>query len=188
MVKFNPAMIWDKEKEEELAGLLNRFASFIRAHIQKFNLQKYGLDPDDIAQEVRIKIWRILHDEKKISNQASYIRKIVDSSVIDHLRRLKRDEGILAQERLRKISEKANPYSASLYREDCLKDIIGKAVDSLRESRRKVVKLFLLNLTIEEISLIFNWSKHKTRNLLYRGLADLKKILKDKDLEYEHRR
>jgi DNA-directed RNA polymerase specialized sigma24 family protein len=40
-------------------------------------------------------------------------------------------------------------------------------------------------MTIEEISAYFNWSKDKTRNLLYRGLSDLKKILKKKDIDYE---
>ena len=62
------------------------------------------------------------------------------------------------------------------------KRIVDSALESLIDSRRKVVKLFLLNMTIEEISIFFNWSKNKTRNLLYRGLADLKKILKDMNL------
>ncbi|MFW6131169.1 MAG: hypothetical protein ACOC5F_01045, partial [Candidatus Aminicenantaceae bacterium] len=60
-------------------------------------------------------------------------------------------------------------------------------VNSLIESRRKVVKLFLLNMTIDEISTFLNWSKDKTRNLLYRGLSDLKKILKKEGIEYENK-
>jgi RNA polymerase sigma-70 factor (ECF subfamily) len=63
---------------------------------------------------------------------------------------------------------------------------VGKAVDGLIESRRRVVKLYLLNMSIEEISLYFHWSKDKTRNLLYRGLNDLKKILKEKNIDYEN--
>jgi RNA polymerase sigma-70 factor (ECF subfamily) len=55
------------------------------------------------------------------------------------------------------------------------------------ESRRKVIKLFLLDLTIAEISSSLNWSRDKTRNLLYRGLSDLKEKLKDKGVEYENR-
>jgi len=42
-----------------------------------------------------------------------------------------------------------------------------------------------LNMTIEEISIFLKWSKDKTRNLLYRGLSDLKKILREKGIEYE---
>ncbi len=65
--------------------------------------------------------------------------------------------------------------------------MIAQALDSILESRRKVVKLFLLNMTIDEIAALFDWSKDKTRNLLYRGLNDLKKILKEKGIEYENR-
>ena len=63
--------------------------------------------------------------------------------------------------------------------------MIGEAVESLMDSRRRVVKLFLLSMTLEEIAIFLNWSEAKTRNLLYRGLDDLKKILLEKGIEYE---
>jgi len=63
--------------------------------------------------------------------------------------------------------------------------MVGEAVESLMDSRRRVVKLFLLNMTLEEISIFLDWSEAKTRNLLYRGLDDLKKKLKEKGIEYE---
>lgn len=178
-------MNWNKNKEDEFKALLNRFAVLIKVQISKFNLQKFGLDPEDISQEIKIKIWKILHSEKEIKNYPSYIRKIINSSVIDLLRKWKREENIFIYERQRKVSESKKDYLADLLSEDCLRETIGEAVNSLIESRRKVVKLFLLSMTIEEISAYFNWSKDKTRNLLYRGLSDLKKILKKKDIDYE---
>jgi len=173
-------------KSEELAAILNRFALFIKAQIQKFDLQKSGIDPDDIAQEVRIKIWRILEDEKKIMNYASYIKRIIDSSVIDKIRKLKREEGIFNHEKQKLVSERHNYYRSEIILDKNLKKNIAQAVDSLLESRRKVVKLFLLNMTIDEIAIFFKWSKDKTRNLLYRGLADLKDALKEKGIDYEN--
>ncbi len=173
-------------KSKELEAILNRFTLFIKAQIQKFDLQKNGIDPDDIAQEVRIKIWKILEDEKKIMNYASYIKRIIDSSVIDKIRKLKREEGILNHEKQKLVSEHHNHYRTEIILDKNLKKIIAQSVDSLLESRRKVVKLFLLNMTIEEIAIFFKWSKDKTRNLLYRGLADLKDILKEKGIDYEN--
>jgi len=177
----------DEKKIKEFEGLIHRFSQFVKAHIQKFNVQKSGLDPDDILQEVKIKIWRILEDEKKIENYASYIRKIVDSSIIDQLRKLKREKGIFAYEKQRWISDQKNNYLTTLSPEINTKEIIGEAVNLLIETRRTVVKLYLLNMTIEEISAFLKWSKDKTRNLLYRGLSDLKKILKEKGIEYENK-
>jgi RNA polymerase sigma-70 factor (ECF subfamily) len=178
-------MDWDRKKEDELKSILDRFSGLIRVHIIKFNPQRFGLDPDDISQEIRIKIWRLIHHEKNIKNYASYIKKIVNSSVIDLLRKWKRDEGIMLLEKQKKVSEIKRDYPVALSLEENLRDTVAEAVDSLIESRRKVVRLHLLDMTIEEISAFYNWSTNKTRNLLYRGLADLKTILKNKDIDYE---
>jgi RNA polymerase sigma-70 factor (ECF subfamily) len=175
----------NEQKIKEFENLINRFSQFVKAHIQKFNVQKSGIDPDDIFQEVKIKIWKILEDEKKIENYASYIRKIVDSSIIDQLRKLKRERGIFTHEKQRCIFDQKSNYLAAISPEANAKEIIGQAVNLLIESRRTVVKLYLLNMTIEEISIFLKWSKDKTRNLLYRGLSDLKKMLREKGIEYE---
>ncbi len=175
----------DKAKIEEFTGVVEQFSQFIRSHIQRFEPQRKGIDPDDILQEVKIKIWNILTDEKKIENYASYIKKIVNSTFIDHLRRTRREELILFSEMQRKIAERRGTYKKERIDEKNYKNILGKSVDSLLDSRKKVVKLYLLNMTLEEISEYFNWSPHKTRNLLYRGLNDLKKILQEKGIEYE---
>ena len=177
----------DREKIKEFEAIIKRFSLFVKANIQKFNVQKSGIDPDDVAQEVEIKIWRLLEDEKKIKNYASYIKKIVNSSVIDQLRKLKRERGIFTYEKHKWVSEQKSNYITDVSRDINAKEIVGQAVDSLLESRRKVVKLFLLNMTIEEISTYLKWSNHKTRNLLYRGLSDIKNRLKEKGIEYENK-
>ena len=177
-----------KEIHKELQDkdvVIEDFSILIKANIQKFNIQKNGLDPDDITQEVKIKIWKLLNDEKKIKNYASYIRKIVNSSVTDHLRKLKREEGILDFERRKIISEIKSRYGSEITLDKDLKKMIAQSVDSLIESRKKVVKLFLLNMNIDEIAALFLWSRDKTRNLLYRGLNDLKKNLRKRSIEYE---
>lgn len=174
-----------REKINQFEILLRNFSNYIRMNIQKFHPQKNGLDPDDIFQEVKIKLWRILNDEKRIGNYSSYIKKIVDSTVIDHIRKCRREQGIFLLEKQKKISETKRRYEDEKSQSKPLYDKIGEAVDSLIESRKKVVKLYLLNMTIEEISILLNWSKDKTRNLLYRGLADLKRKLRETGIEYE---
>ena len=177
----------NNDKIKEFEAIINKFSRFVKANIQKFNVQKSGIDPDDISQEVKIKIWKILENEKNIKNYASYIRKVVDSSVIDKLRRLKREKVIYLYEKYKWISEYKSSYFRKISCDNKEKDIISEAVESLIESRRKVVKLFLLNMTTEEISTFLKWSKDKTRNLLYRGLSDLKKSLKEKGVKFENK-
>ena len=175
----------DENIKKEFEAILHKFSSFIKAHIYKYNLQKYGIDNDDILQDINIKIWKVSQSEKKIEKGTSYIKKIINSSVIDHLRKLKREKRILLYEKQNQISEKCCTYETEIINEKNAKEIVANAVDMLIESRRKVVKLFLLGMTIGEIATCFSWSKDKTRNLLYRGLSDLKKVLKEKGIEYE---
>jgi RNA polymerase sigma-70 factor (ECF subfamily) len=173
------------DKIKEFDVIINKFTRFIKGNILKFNLPKEGIDPDDVFQEIRIKIWKLLNDEKKIVNYSSYIKKIVDSSVIDHIRKMRRERGLLLNQKHKTISEWKSTYEIDHIYDQNLKKILSETVESLLESRRKVVKLYLLNLTIEEIAILFSWSRDKTRNLLYRGLSDLKKALKEQDIEYE---
>ncbi|MBE0713631.1 MAG: sigma-70 family RNA polymerase sigma factor [Candidatus Aminicenantes bacterium] len=172
-------------KEKEFEVLITNFAQFIRIHIYKYNLNRHGLDPEDILQDVKIRIWKLIRDERIISNYASYIKKIVNSSVIDQLRKCRREEGFFQNEKRMHLAEKDLVYSKDAFRRNNLEEIVGKAVELLIDSRRQVIKLYLLNLNINEIAGYLNWSQHKTRNLLYRGLADLKDLIKDTDATHE---
>jgi RNA polymerase sigma-70 factor, ECF subfamily len=180
-------VVLEMGNKEDFENLIERFTYFIQAHIQKFNPQRRGIDPEDIVQEVRIKLWKLMTDEKTIHNHSSYIKKIVDSTVIDQLRKSRRIEGIINSERQKHISEQKKIYN--MYDQDNIrmKETINIALQSLLESRRRVVKLFLLNMSIEEIAILLSWTKDKTRNLIYRGLSDLKKKLKNNGIDYENK-
>jgi RNA polymerase sigma-70 factor (ECF subfamily) len=174
-------------KGKDFEQLFNNFSRFIIFLIQKFNLYQYGLDPDDILQDIKIKIWKLTHSEKQIINYTSYIKKIVNTSVIDQLRKIRREEALYLHEKQARISEIELSYNKETLRKKAIEETVGKAVDMLIDSRRQVVKLHLLNLSIPEISGYLNWSQDKTRNLLYRGLADLKKLLREMQADNELR-
>ena len=58
-----------------------------------------------------------------------------------------------------------------------LAEQIERAVQSIQASRRPVVRMHLMGHSREEIAGLLGWSEAKTRNLLYRGLADVRKRL-----------
>ena len=55
---------------------------------------------------------------------------------------------------------------------------VGEAIETLALSRRTVVRLYLAGYDREEIATMLDWSEAKTRNLLYRGLTDLRARLR----------
>jgi RNA polymerase sigma-70 factor (ECF subfamily) len=155
--------------------------------VQQFNLLKYGLDPEDILQDVRIRIWKLIRSGKIIFSPAAYIKKIVSSAVIDQLRKRRRDDALFLLEKQKHISELELSYCRDAVRKKTFEETVGAAVERLIDSRRQVVKLYLLNLSLPEISGYLKWTQDKTRNLLYRGLADLRESLKDMEAKNESR-
>ncbi len=178
-------MLSRQKKEREFQKMLEDFSIFIRSQVLRYRLDRLGLDADDLTQEIRLKLWKIIDNEKNIHNPASYIKKVVESAVIDQIRKIRREEEVVISEKQKLISE-LEPRSVH-YPDPpgSIREYIMKAADSLMESRKTVVKLYLLNMSLSEISAYLNYSQAKTRNLLYRGLADLKAILKEMGFRHD---
>ncbi|MGB7297200.1 MAG: sigma-70 family RNA polymerase sigma factor [Candidatus Aminicenantales bacterium] len=176
----------NKISAEEFEALLDRFSGRIRESVLRHGLESRGIDPDDVIQDVKIKIWKKLVREKKTRFHSLYIKRAVNSVLIDHLRSVRRQERVIlrAGQRIRpgegknpEFPDEGNGYW----------ELVNEAVSSLMEPRRQVVTLFLMDLTADEISSVLKWSQDKTRNLLYRGLSDLREKLKEGGVEYENR-
>jgi RNA polymerase sigma factor (sigma-70 family) len=177
----------DRNREEEFGAILENYAQFLNIQVKKYDLQRYGLDPEDILQDVRIKIWKLIHEKRSVFSHGSYLKRIINSSVIDHLRKVRRENTLLRQEKRKHIAEVAHSYSKEAAHKRMFEETVGKAVERLIDSRRQVVKLYLLSFSVQDISSYMNWSLDKTRNLLYRGLADLRKSLKNLENKNEIR-
>lgn len=163
---------------------MSEFSSTIRRTLERFGLERRGIDPEDVLQDIRLKLWKSFSSEKKIGSRASYISVAVNSALADCLRRARRMERVFQHER-QKILLSSERASGGLLPDERAWEVVAEAVESLIESRRIVVKMFYLNVTLEEIAASLGWSVGKTRNLLYRGLADIRRKLKERGIEYE---
>ena len=132
----------------------------------------------DIDQEVKLKLWKMAYNGKNIRNIRSYLWRMVYTTALDVIgQRLNgmsfgdhdNGENVLLSERL----DLGSPEQ--LMEKSELKSMVERAVESLPEKRRLVVKLHLTGMGIEETAEFLAWSENKVRHLLYRGLADLKR-------------
>ena len=62
---------------------------------------------------------------------------------------------------------------------------IEAALSRVSENRRAAVGLYLEGMGSQEIAVILGWTEPKARNLVYRGLGELRKHLRDEGIEYE---
>ena len=159
---------------------LEEITSSVRSIVLKRFPDMDGGDREDIDQEVKLKIWKIVSHGRKIDNIKSYLWKVVYTTALDIM------ETRLAQFSLEDYFESAdsgpsasgdnNGHEAGINKDD-LKMVLEKIVDSLPPKRRTIVKLRLAGMDFDEMADILNWTHHKVRHLFYRGLQDLKEKL-----------
>ena len=59
---------------------------------------------------------------------------------------------------------------------------IGECMTHLNEDRRVAVTMYLLGHNVPETAGLLGWTRKRVENLVYRGLAALRKCLEGKEL------
>jgi RNA polymerase sigma-70 factor (ECF subfamily) len=123
---------------------------------------------DDIVQAALMKVAR--RGETGAGLGASYLHKVAFSATVDEIRRLRR----LREVALDDATEETAPSAAA---------DPERALRGLSEERRIAVTLHLQGHPVPEAAHVLGWGVKQTDNLVYRGLADLRRCLAAKGLE-----
>jgi RNA polymerase sigma factor (sigma-70 family) len=142
----------------------------------------HRLDPaevDEVFQEVRIRIWSAMGRGERIADlPASYVYRTAASVALDYLRR-RRSRRVDVSDPIHLTTDPvaAAPGAVETLEVQELGNTIDEALDELPPARRGPVRMYLAGYSKEEIGAVLGWSEPRTRNLLYRGLADLRALL-----------
>lgn len=162
---------------QALDHLLARAAERVRAVGRGYRLDPATLD--EVFQEVRVRIWRAFggSDERIQRLPASYVYQTASAAAIDLIRR-RRARRADQTETLDEVSDLSadRPADRALDAQE-LGDRVNDALGDLPASRRSVVRMYLAGYGRPEIGQILGWTEAKVRNLLYRGLDDLRSAL-----------
>jgi len=171
----------------ELEATVGRFAALVRRVGLKHRLPEADLE--DVLQEVRIRLWRARsrpQSEKFEQLSASYVYRVAVSAAVDLLRRRRArgaEQTVALDETDEPVSDHSDPSQS--VEESELSAQVARAIESITPSRRPVVRMYLAGYSGEEVTQVMGWSEAKTRNLLYRGLADLRERLKEMGIRWE---
>jgi len=182
------------ELEERFNLVVEEFGVLLRRAIVRFCPRDKGLQFDDIEQEARLRLWRALQCEREVTNYASYLYRIAATATIDALRRVQaRHEEqleILVEQRtdegemmLLPAPVKDSPERLAESREAV--DRVMSAVAKLPDAQRRAVGMYLQGMTSQDVADLMEWSEPKSRNLIYRGLKELRKSLREEGIDYE---
>lgn len=160
-----------------LEATLTRYAGLVRQVSQRHGLA--GDDVDEVMQAVRIRLWRALGEGERIAEvKPFYVRQAAMSAALDLIRqrRARREEPILIRSSGFDAETREAGPSARVERSE-VEELVGRAIDALPSRRQPVVRMYLAGYNSNEIAGVFGWTEPKARNLLYRGLAELREFL-----------
>jgi RNA polymerase sigma factor (sigma-70 family) len=138
-------------------------------------------DLDEVIQDVRIRLWQSEQGGRVLEELgSSYLYQLATTAALDLLRRRRArgaDRMEDVDERTELPSRSASPHDSVEARE--LGAQIEVALEALSIDRRVAVRFHLSGYDREDIARALGWSEARTRNLLYRGLEDLRRRLAD---------
>lgn len=182
------------ERDPRIDAVVEEYRAFLRDAVARLCPRDMGLQFDDIVQESSIRLLRALESERDIRDLASYAYRIAATTTIDAIRRTRARR----EEQLRVEGdgddEDRGPHvvpdspDRSPEREAGRSELLRKvesAVARLPENRQRAVRLHLEGMTTAEIGSLMEWTEPKARNLVYRGLADLREALRAEGIDYE---
>jgi RNA polymerase sigma-70 factor (ECF subfamily) len=164
-----------------LEALVTRFGRMVRRVGFDHGLSE--ADVEEVVQEVRIRIWKARADVVG-ELQAAYVHRTAVSAALDIIRR-RRSEARFSDAELADDISVSNDPSLDAQRGLEIAELeagVAQVVETLAPPRRPVVRMYLQGYDREEIAELLGWTEGKTRNLLYRGLADLRAKLAAKGL------
>jgi RNA polymerase sigma factor (sigma-70 family) len=178
--------------ESALDAALTSFTEMVRRVAWRHRLS--DADVDEVMQEVRIRIWKASGrsdgtSEQFLQSPTSYVYKTAVSAAIDVIRRQRseRVRNTISLEGDAPVLETAPTAQAELEGSE-LAEQVARAVESIPATRRPAVRMYLAGYAREDIAELMGWSEAKTRNLVYRGLDDLRRELTAMGIGWEAHR
>lgn len=180
-----------RSHEERLQRLLEEYGHVLRRAIARAASGLPDPEVDDVEQEARLRVWRALRREVELERPASYLYRVARTATLDALRRLRaRREDSLQDRDPEGVGPAAveagatglaapppSPETTASHRQQVAR--VRSAVQALPDNRRRAVGLYLQGFNAREIGDLLGWTEPKARNLLYRGLADVRRALSE---------
>lgn len=161
-----------------LETVLDPFAGRLCAIGARFQLHPAELE--ELRQEVRLRLWRAIGDGDRIrALAATYLYRTASSSAMDLIRR-RRSAGKIpldAPESLQLLDSGPSAHD-ELERAE-LTAHVDVIIGTIPASRREVVRLYLAGHRVCEIAARFGWTETRVRNLVFRGVAEVRARLRD---------
>jgi RNA polymerase sigma-70 factor (ECF subfamily) len=171
-------------------SLVEQYAGLLRTTLSRVCPRQLGLQVEDIEQEARLKLWRALRSERTTESPASYVYKTAARATIDAVRRARARR----EEQLGPPAESGGSYGWEVVDPQASPErqaeralvlaSVRECLGRLKARRRRALALHLRGFTTEEIGRLLGWTEARARNLVYRGLKQLREALRAAGIDH----
>jgi RNA polymerase sigma factor (sigma-70 family) len=169
------------EGNARLEALVRQYSRLVRAVAGRVGGAKGREIAEDVEQRVFLSLWKQVSREQTILNPASYIYRCAVRETIRLLNGDRRDEQALDQQVVETVQSPAmGPDDRLAARERAL--AMAEVLRTLAPDRRRAVQAYLAGFSVAETMGMYGWSYQRARNLVARGLADLRTALHERGI------
>jgi len=155
---------------EDIELIARKYSRLIRSAIARVAGPSTDSIAEDVEQEVLLSLWKAMPGEQTPTHPSSYLYR---AAIRETVRALK---GLRTESPLEAGAEKSakGPGPDVLVEGKELGHAIRTALAEISGDRRRAVTAHLAGYEVKEIMEIFDWPYNKARNLLARGMKDLR--------------
>jgi RNA polymerase sigma factor (sigma-70 family) len=170
----------DTPARETFEALVRQYGRLVLAAVGRVAGRGGAGLGEDIAQEVLLALWKQVEREQSIEHPASYVYKAAVRATVRIVRRERRraTEPLSENEAAESAagSRADDPHAALEGRERS--EQLEAGLGALAVDRARAVRAHLSGFDAREIMELYGWTYQKTRNLVARGMADLRSELR----------
>jgi len=162
----------------QLDSLVRQYGRLIGSVVRRVTGPAGLLLQGDIEQKVLVALWKQVEHEQRIEHPASYIYRIAVREAVRMLRQeaSRRQQPLEEAEGANANTAGHDPYQ-TLDRQET-REHIEASLAELASERERAVRAHLAGFSVQEIMEMYAWPYQKARNLIARGMADLREALR----------
>lgn len=173
LVPVSATPLADSPRAERFEALVEGYGCLVAQAVRRVAAPDATNDLEDIQQDVMLAMWKRLSAEQPIEYPTSYLYRAAIREAVRAVGRLRRRaEASLADFEPASPRVHEDGEAAIVRREQ--QEMLERALGALGPERARAVRGYLAGLSVEEMMHLHGWTYQRGRNLVARGVRDLK--------------
>lgn len=178
-VDFEKPDAADADAHARFAALVSQYGRLIRSVVRRVARGRSAEIGDDVEQRILTRLWKLLSRDAVIEHPSSYVFRAAVRETIRVLREEEARAGLpLAVDPA--ASRTDDPHRVLEAKE--LGEILQRELDALSPDRALALRFHLEGFTVHEIMELCGWTYNQARNLVSRGMTDLRRGLEKRGI------